>query len=66
MVSNSAPATQVFEHMIGSQLFCRHVGSFPVELTIRREDPKRMDDILQFVLFFFASAPLRSQRNVLT
>ena len=58
--------TDLFQQVIGNRLLCRRVGSFPDKPTIRREDPERMGDILQFVLILLASAYLGLTRNILT
>ena len=58
--------TDLIEHVIGNRLLCHRVGGLPDEPTIRRENPKRMRRILQFVLFCLVSAHLGSTRNALT
>jgi len=56
----------LIEHVIGNRLLCHRIGSFPDKPTIWRENQKRKERILQFVLFSLASAHLSSTRNTFT
>jgi hypothetical protein len=56
----------LIERVIGNRLLCHRVGRFPDKPTIQGENPKRIGNILQFMLFSLTSAHLGGTRNALT